>query len=276
MLPHFIVVGNLRSGTTWVDNCLREHPQVFLPRHVKGTHFFSHRFHKGTGWYESHFEDWRGEEAVGEVSPLCLGSPCAARNIHDVIPHARIVACLRDPMTSIWSHYLRDLMQGHTRRSFRAEVEENSELRGYHLHFKNLKRYLELFPAEQIKILFQEDFPSRPHAVLEELFAFLGVRADFRPSVASRRVNEARFIRYPVLAKAVSAIRWGLRDRKMYKAVNLVKALGLVDLLFGMGAPRGVTYSPEDRILVRELFQEDVSQLSGLTGRDLGHWLSVD
>lgn len=275
MLPNFIVIGNLRSGTTWLDSCLRQHPDVFLPRYVKGTHFFSHRFHKGVSWYERHFDAWRDERAVGEVSALCLGSEVAAKNIHRVIPHARLVACLRDPMTSIWSHYLRELRQGRSRKPFLETLREHPEIAGYHLHYRNLNRYLELFPREQILIIFHDDISQRPHDVLGEVFRFLDIRDDFVPDMATRRVNEARFIRFPFLARPVMEIRWRLRDHRMYRMVDLVKRLGLVDLVFGFGPPKGLEYRAEDRQAVRELFLEDIRELAKLTGRNLEHWLDA-
>jgi hypothetical protein len=276
MLPNFIVIGNLRSGTTWLDRCLREHPQVFLPPHVKGTHFFSDRFHKGISWYESHFDGWNGEPAVGEVSPLCLGSPNAAGNIRRVIPAARLVACLRDPMSSIWSHYLRELRQGRTRKPFGAAIEENPQIVAYHLHFRNLARYLELFQRDQLLILLQDDIVQQPQALLGQTFRFLGVREDVRPSLASKKVNEARYIRVPFLAKAISAARWGLRDRKMYRVVEWARRVGLVDLFFGVGTPADAQFSREDRAEVRRLCRADVEELSQWLGRDLNHWLRVE
>ncbi len=273
VLPNFLVIGNLRSGTTWLDNCLRQHPDVFLPRHVKGTHFFSHRFHKGVPWYERHFDARQDERAVGEVSALCLGSEVAARNIHQVIPHARLIACLRDPMTSVWSHYLRELRQGRSRGPFLETLRGHPEIIGYHLHHRNLSRYLELFPREQILIILYDDISERPREILAEVFRFLGIQDDIVPDLATSRVNEARFIRFPFLARPIMEIRWRLRDHRMYRVINLVKQLGLVDLVFGLGAPRGLEYRAEDRRAVRELFLEDVSELAKLVSRDLGHWL---
>ncbi len=276
MLPDFIVIGNLRSGTTWLHHCLREHPEVFLPRHVKGTHFFSHRFHKGLAWYESHFEDRGDEKAVGEVSPLCLGSRCAARNIRQTIPGAAIIACLRDPMTSVWSHYLRELRQGRTRRPFRDALEEDPEIYEYHLHHRNLGRYLELFSRDQILIVFHDDIAGGGEALLRDVFRFLGVREDFRPTVASRRINEAMVIRFLALARPIARLRWKLRDRKMYRVVEWTKRLGLVDFFFGVGAPGDAIYSRKDREWVRELYLEDTERLADLTGRNLDHWLHID
>jgi len=246
---------------------------VFLPKYVKGTHFFSHRFHKGVDWYKKHFDAWRGEKAVGEVSSLCLGSEVAARNIHEVIPDAFLIACLRDPMSAIWSHYLRELRQGRSRVPFLETLKLHPEMVGYHLHYRNLSRYLELFPQERILIVFYDDISERPGEVLTQVFRFLGVRCDLLPELATKRVNEARFIRLPLLAKAIWKIRWTLRDHRMYRVVDLVKRSGIMDLFFGVGAPKGVKYLPEDRHVVRELFLEDVRELSKLTGRNLDHWL---
>ena len=69
----FLMVGCQRSGTTWVDAALREHPEVFLPR-LKQTYFFDRHHDRGADWYLEQFAGAEPEHrAVGEVATgYCL------------------------------------------------------------------------------------------------------------------------------------------------------------------------------------------------------------
>lgn len=45
-IPHFLGIGAQKSATTWLDRCLRTHPDLWLPP-VKELHYFTHRGDQG-------------------------------------------------------------------------------------------------------------------------------------------------------------------------------------------------------------------------------------
>ena len=47
MLPTFLGIGVQRAATTWLHDCLREHPDVFVPGELS---YFNWQFEKGMGW----------------------------------------------------------------------------------------------------------------------------------------------------------------------------------------------------------------------------------
>ena len=67
---NFLVIGAQKAGTTWLDDMLRQHPDVFTPPQ-KELHFFSKlsNFDKGLAWYCDHFSLLGDEKAVGECTP---------------------------------------------------------------------------------------------------------------------------------------------------------------------------------------------------------------
>lgn len=68
-LPDFLCIGSQRAGTTWLHECLREHPDLFLPEQ-KELHFFNSSFDKGLEYYSSMFKGGvYGEQKFGEISP---------------------------------------------------------------------------------------------------------------------------------------------------------------------------------------------------------------
>src|SRR5829696_1663514 len=215
-LPDFIIVGAKRGGTTSLYNYLLEHPQVapLFPRwqQIKGVRFFDNNFHRGLGWYRSHFptaarpprrQNQTARRTIsGEASPYYLFHPLAAERASQTVPEARIIVLLRDPVERAYSHYKERVRHGaEPCRSFEEAIEREPErLRGeeeriladptYHSfahehhsylsqgrYLEMLPRWLERFPPEQLLIMPSEQLYADPQAVLDRVLAFLGLPA---------------------------------------------------------------------------------------------------
>ena len=124
-LPNFVVIGAAKAGTTALYWYLAEHPGVFMSP-VKETNYFAygldaggqlvygdpdvHRFPvKSLGAYEQLFENVGSAAVVGEASPIYLECPQAAARIRELLPAARIICSLRQPMERAYSDYLMHL-----------------------------------------------------------------------------------------------------------------------------------------------------------------------
>ena len=105
-LIRFFGLGPQRSGSTWLDGCLRQHPQCALPVKTKETFFFDRYFDRGLCWYERQFDVGREVRAVGEVAPSYFGYPDAPIRIAQLFPDARLIITLRNPIERAWSHFL--------------------------------------------------------------------------------------------------------------------------------------------------------------------------
>ena len=53
-LPHFLVLGTQKGGTTSLQKLLKEHPGVYLPP-CKEVHYFSLHADKPSSWYAGHY-----------------------------------------------------------------------------------------------------------------------------------------------------------------------------------------------------------------------------
>ena len=122
-LPNFIVIGAAKSGTSSLHHYLRAHPEVFTPK-LKEINFFAydgkhldvHYWAKTQDEYQRFFDDVGAAIAIGEVAPLYLCSPVAPDNIRRVLPDARLVAILRNPVDRAYSAYLMSRRTGRTSR----------------------------------------------------------------------------------------------------------------------------------------------------------------
>ena len=100
-------MGGQRCGSTSLHNYLAEHPQVGRPR-IKEIQYLSIEHARGERWYRGHFPTRayaaRSGHAVerpllvGEASPYYLFHPLAPGRAAALLPDARIIAVLRDPV----------------------------------------------------------------------------------------------------------------------------------------------------------------------------------
>ena len=132
MLPNFLVIGSARCGTSWLDENLRQHPEVYLPRDDKEVHFFDNKYHMGIEWYERFFEGSEAQ-AIGEVTPSYLYYGHVAGRIKEHVPDVKMIALLRNPAERAYSHYW-NIVANHKKRNepfdmtFEEKLVQNPKL----------------------------------------------------------------------------------------------------------------------------------------------------
>ncbi len=114
VLPDFVVIGAQRSGTTSLYNNLVEHPQIASCIR-KEVHYFDAYFERGSYWYRGHFP--RAAELrrlarrhgapvlTGEATPMYLFDPPCRRRLAELVPDAKLLVLLRDPVAREYSQY---------------------------------------------------------------------------------------------------------------------------------------------------------------------------
>ena len=153
----------------------------------------------GLDWndYLKLFRNADGEKALGEASVCYLWSQSAARNIFARVPEAKIVMILRDPAERAFSQYMQWTSKGGMRDTFLEACEKSIANAGgkfrpmspfleMGLYANQVRRYLDLFPRENIHIAFYEDYERNPKGILADLLRFLGVDETFRPDMSRR------------------------------------------------------------------------------------------
>src|SRR5262249_22447178 len=103
-LPDFVVVAANRCGTSALSAGLRSHPEVFIPSH-KEIHFFDRHFDRGESWYRAHFERAGDARVVGEATPGYLYRADATERLTALLPNARLLAIIRNPVDRAYSNY---------------------------------------------------------------------------------------------------------------------------------------------------------------------------
>jgi hypothetical protein len=189
-LPDFVVIGANKCGTTFFYHLLTQHPLV-QPAAFKEPHFFDLLFEdEGVEWYQRCFPKPRWEDGrktiTGEATPGYLFDPFAPERMAKVIPEARLMALLRNPIDRAYSAYHHRVRSGRETRTFEeamkeAVVADHNDPRHRYLsrglYGDQLLRWTEYFDREQMLVLKSEDFFERPHETLKAALEFLGLPA---------------------------------------------------------------------------------------------------
>jgi hypothetical protein len=226
------------------------------------------------------FQRGAGRKAIGEASPCYLWSKTTPRAIASLIPDAKIVMILRNPVDRAFSQHLHGLAVDLRPISFGSRVEaalaSKCTLLGdlypfleFGLYYAQVKRYFEVFPRKQVRIYFYEDYVRDPRGLLKDLFRFLGVDEEFSPDLSERHM--------------VAQVPRSFASTRLLKRSGLwSKAGGLLPQPLRHAMRRVVSRpshtlvpGPGDRARLGRYYAEDIQNLSGLLGRDLSHWSAV-
>jgi hypothetical protein len=224
------------------------------------------------------FRNAREETAIGEASVCYLWSATAAANIGGAIPDARIIMILRDPAERAFSQYLHNARDGVVRGSFREQIERgarNTEREFQPLYpflengsyYAQVKRYLDAFPRERVRILIYEEAWLDPARTLRDIFEFLRVDAAFCPDLSSKEL-EGRAPRSMTANYLLNKSGAGPRLRALLPKEVRSRAR---TILFKPGG--SVAMEAGDRAFLKDYYREDVAKLADLLGRNLDPWL---
>jgi len=218
-LPDFVVIGAKKCGTTSFYHLLAQHPYV-EPAAAKELHFFDLLFEEGAEWYRRCFPPpkWKdGRRTItGEATPYYMFHPHAARRMAEVVPQARLIALLRNPVDRAYSDYQMMVRRGFERLEFEeAIVAEEARLRDandklledeHHDSFEHqrfsylargiyvdqLLRWPKYFDKEQLLVLKSEDLLERPVDTFRLVFDFLGLH-DWEPETWEVRKKGGKY-----------------------------------------------------------------------------------
>ena len=178
-LPDFVIVGAQKGGTSFLYHLLTLHPLV-EPAARKELHFFDNpeRFDNGAGWYRRCFPQsgWKdGRRSItGEATPSYLFYPPVAKRMAGVVPQARLIVLLRNPVDRTYSHYQMQVKRGTEPSTFEEAIEQqHAPYVSRSIYVDQLLRWFEFFSQEQMLILKSEDFFERPVETLKVVLNFL-------------------------------------------------------------------------------------------------------
>lgn len=259
VLPNFMIIGAQRSGTSSLYKYLGRHPHI-APSLRKETGYFSARYEEGLLWYRAHFplsaraRVHRIRSGVPlssfEATPDYLFDPRAPKRAADLVPDARLLVLLRNPVDRAYSHYLHMRRLGFEHLTFEDALEAEDERIAHDIELmssdplhpakswsrfsyvargryaEQLLRWHQHYDPDQILVAHAENLFVDQGRVLDEITGFVGV-SKWQP---------ARFSNYSYVGSA----------------------------------PAPVPMGDDARQLLISTFKEPNDHLSELLGRDLG------
>lgn len=310
-LPQFFITGTVKGGTTALYNYLLEHPDIYMSP-VKEPHFFCtdidpvnfreqykkmiqvdvEEFLKGEvkeKWvntafirdekvYRRLFANAKISQVRGESSTSYLISTEAAQNIYKLIPEAKIIIMLRDPVERAYSHYLMNYRSGSVTSNFQMELERDigAHPKGWGItrmfadhgfYYEPVKRYIDIFGHDQVMIILNEDLSDDTGDTVRAIYKFLGVDQDYTAGFHQRH-NSAS-----IPTSGLS--RFLLRQNSLIKLASLVVPRQIRNAIYRNLLVTGNVpeISMQSRKYLNDLYRDDVQKLQQLIGRDLSHWL---
>jgi Sulfotransferase family len=291
-LPDFFVAGAPKAGTTALHAALARHPSLYLSA-VKEPKFFLSdgpppmrggpgdvRTYREHVWrqddYEALFDEASAGRLRGESTPFYLYRHDAQLRIRALIPDARLIIILRDPVerahsnwTHLWSAGLDpvgDFVQ--------ACAEEDRRTRAGWADFwrylalgrygEQLDRLYTVFPREQVLVFRYRALLEQPAQVLDRICAFLRVPQGVLSEVPRQNVTA-----HPELTRRHRSLSVALR---VAHAIPGVPTDTIEQRLQRDSPPRRSLTWDERRALIPR-FESDIRVLERITGEDYSDWL---
>jgi hypothetical protein len=297
--PDFVIIGAQKSASSFLQNCLSDHPEIFLP-------WGETAFFESPDFERSSFADLdalfagRTERCLGIKRPSYLGRPEVATRLTAHLPDARLIAVLRNPVERAVSAYYHNINYGFLPplspevgipkilddagfvRSFPRAVEI-AEFGFYH---RQLQAYEHFRCSNQLLILLHEDITADPLNCIRKACRFLGVTDDFTPASLNARPQKViyslprlKLLRLRNgLQYQYSADRLRLEPRNMsWPARTICRMLTRVDrhVLARFLPDRKPRLSDSLQSRLSSLYAADIASLEQYLGRDLSHWRSA-
>ena len=240
----FLIIGAQKAGSTALDQCLRQHPDIGMAA-VKEVHYFDdeERFRNGTNdhtAYEAHFPT--GKRFLGEATPIYLWWKPACERIHRYNPAMKLIAVLRDPVERAFSHWNMEFNRGAEVRDFRSSIQAELDRRarvpneqhrvvsylGRGFYAEQIERFHRSFDRRQLLCIKYEDLREDPQPQIARIFDHIGALPLPDPLLPSQ-------------------LNKGLYSRSL---------------------------DMETRQELREIFGPDIRRLERLLGWDLSAWLA--
>jgi hypothetical protein len=286
----FIGVGAEKAATTWLADCLREHPEIFVPKQKElfffneyDPHFLevkNYKYSKGLGWYEKYFQNADEENLKGEVSPTYLYCKKAAKRIKKNFPNAKILIILRDPVERAYSQYIHDLRLGLLDgMSFNEAITKHRSYKIKSTYSDHVKNYFDIFSKKNVLVLVLDDIEKNPSEEIKIVYRFLGVNGvNFKPPSLHKKPNKAGKARIFWLNSLMINTEYFIRRKKLNRIHSILEMLGIRRLALAIrdiNSLKSNSYPKLNKLIensLRKYFREDVEKTERLVEKNLNAW----
>ena len=222
VLPDFVILGAMKSGTSSLYNFVIKHPAIASASR-KELDYFSVQSKWGELWYRSNFptklsghyfyKKNNQKLLSGEASPIYLFYPMVPNRMKEMLPNIKLIVILRNPVDRAYSQYNHILRVNEETLSFEKAIEleeercagEREQLikdpdfvpKHYCIHAylargvyaDQLEDWFRYYKRKQFLILTTEDFHQNSQRTLDQVFDFLGVSPFQAENLKNRNIG---------------------------------------------------------------------------------------
>lgn len=274
-LPTFVIIGAMKCGTTSLHYYLGMHPEIGMSAEKELAYFVTEwNWKRGERWYRRQFDP--AKAIRGEASPQYACYPSndgVPERMHGLLPDARLIYLVRDPVQRIVSHYCHDVARGFEDRPFtEAVLGDNGKYLDRTRYYFQIEQYLPYYDREDILVVDQQDLREDRRETLRRVFDFVGADPEVwdprfnlerhRTKRKRRRTPGGERLARTLPMKALRTLvpiryRWPIEDLVYYPFSR------------PMERPE---VDPELRAALRDRLGDDLARWRAWTGRDFAHW----
>ena len=232
------------------------------------------------------------KKIVGEASVWYLFSERAAEEIRKFAPNAKILIMLRNPVDVIHSLHSQHLYDGNedvpdfqTALSLDEERKKGVNLpdsvdyfalppyKDSVLFSNQVKRYLDVFKKENVRIILYEDFIGNTKKIVSETLEFLGINNEF--PIDYNVVNPNKRIKWFYLHRLIK--KPPVKLKRIIRIILPVRKIrhAIMFWLFTWNVQeQGREKMSKDlNSKLKDFFKDDIHSLGKIIDRDLSAWL---
>ena len=283
---NFIGIGTVKSATSWVFQCIKEHPEADLPD-TKELKFFNREeeYSRGMDYYFAYFKACDPNKITGEFTPRYLYDTGTVARIKKYLPDVKLIVCLRNPIDRAISHVNYAKRKGTiTANTFNEAIQKRKDFIDWGQYYKYIKPVYNYYKPEQILVLISEEVFSNKPAHIKKIYNFLNLDENYVPPCLQMKKNETKDIAYRFirinrfiaklkqrLRKSSSGIKF-LAIIKRFKLNAIATKILYWNKRLGKKNNNMIQLTQKERVELYNYFKTDIQKLETLINKDLSIW----
>lgn len=253
LLPTFFIIGAAKAGTTSLHAYLAEHPEIAMTTIKEPAVFERDDWRECLSAYDKLFD--RPAQVRGEASTAYSAYPWAPDvpdRVRDVVPDAKLVYLVRDPVDRAVSHFIQNRYDGHQPRSWDDIIRDVDDplnaVVACSRYATQVRRWIEPFGEQPILVVDHRDLLVDRATTLREVLRFLDVdpayagprwTREHNPTTGRRELRPwASRLGVPTLAAASRPFSWLVSRRHEVPPITTEQRAALA----AMFAPEAATF----------------------------------